>query len=157
MDLFSGVKHSYSTALPSRCGMVDLVVSADGQRSRFCGIARSGNMRLDPLDAPRIAYRRRKEINRAIAWGHFTGNILVMMTLTVPHRWSTLKAITGQAKPKRVTAGDVRNVVRTSYLKIRSCSRWSESYTQAMHNFVMQLALRGKKMCPFRTRYIFHL
>ncbi len=92
LDLFSGVKHSYSTALPSRCGMVDLVVSDDGKRSRFCGITRSGNMRLDPLDAPRIAYRRRKEINRAIAWGHFTGNIPVMMTLTVPHRWATLKA-----------------------------------------------------------------
>lgn len=28
-------------------------------------------------------------------------------------------------------------------------------YPQAMHNFVMQLALRGKKMCPIWTRLKF--
>ena len=31
----------------------------------------------------------------------------------------------------------------------------AENVYQAMHNFVMQLALRGKKMCPIWTRLKF--
>ena len=42
------------------------------------------------------------------------------------------KATTCRVKLKRVTSEDVRNVVRTSCLKIRSCSRWSESCFSAV-------------------------
>lgn len=87
LDLFTGVKYSYSSAMPSNKGQVDLVVSSNG-RARFAGVAHSNNMRLDPVDAQKISYKRRKEIQRAIQWGYDNGFIPVMMTLTIFHDWT---------------------------------------------------------------------
>ena len=87
LDLFTSVKHSYSSALPISCGKIDLMVSSNG-KARFSGISRSHNMRLDPVDAQKIAYRRRREIQRALTWGYDNGYIPVMMTLTIFHNWT---------------------------------------------------------------------
>lgn len=87
LDLYPSVKYSYSSAMPSNKGQVDLVVSEKGKVG-ISGVARSHNMRLDPVDAPKVAYKRRKEIQRAIQWGYNNGFIPVMMTLTIFHDWT---------------------------------------------------------------------
>lgn len=87
LDLFSAVKYSYSSAMPCNKGQVDLVVSSNG-RARFAGVAHSNNMRLDPVDAQKISYKRRLEIQRALQWGYDNGFIPVMMTLTIFHDWT---------------------------------------------------------------------
>ena len=87
LDLYPSVKYSYSSAIPSNKGQVDLVISEKG-KVRISGVARSHNMRLDPVDAPKVAYKRRKEIQRAIQWGYDNGFIPVMMTLTIFHDWT---------------------------------------------------------------------
>ena len=43
-----------------------------------------------------------------------------------PVNWREIPENTCQAKRQRVTAGDGKNVISISYLKIRSCSRWSK-------------------------------
>ena len=87
LDLYPSVKYSYSSAMPSNKGQVDLVVSEKGKVG-ISGVARSHNMRLDPVDAPKVAYKRRKEIQRAIQWGYDNGFIPIMMTLTIFHDWT---------------------------------------------------------------------
>ena len=87
LDLYPSVKYSYSSAMPGNKGQVDLVVSEKGKVG-ISGVARSHNMRLDPVDAPKVAYKRRKEIQRAIQWGYDNGFIPVMMTLTIFHDWT---------------------------------------------------------------------
>ena len=87
LDLFTGVKYSYSSAMPCNKGQVDLVVSENG-KARFSGVAHSNNMRLDPVDARKISYKRRLEIQRALQWGYDNGFIPVMMTLTIFHDWT---------------------------------------------------------------------
>lgn len=87
LDLFAAVKYSYSSAMPCNKGQVDLVVSSNG-KARFAGVAHSNNMRLDPVDAQKISYKRRLEIQRALQWGYDNGFIPVMMTLTVFHDWT---------------------------------------------------------------------
>lgn len=64
-----------------------MVISSSG-KARFAGVAHSNNMRLDPVDAPRVSYKRRKEIQRALQWGYDNGFIPVMMTLTIFHDWT---------------------------------------------------------------------
>ena len=87
LDLFTSVKYSYSSALPCNKGRVDLVVSKNGS-VRFSGVARSRNIRLDPVDAKKISYKRRLEIQRALQWGYDNEFIPVMMTLTIFHDWT---------------------------------------------------------------------
>ena len=87
LDLFAALKYSYSSAMPCNKGQVDVVVSSDG-RARFSGVAHSNNMRLDPVDARKISYRRRLEIQRALQWGYDNGFIPVMMTLTIFHDYT---------------------------------------------------------------------
>ncbi len=87
LDLFVSVKYSNSCSMPCNKGRIDLVVSEKG-KARFSGVAHSNNMRLDPVDAQKVAYKRRKEIQRAIQWGYDNGFIPVMMTLTVFHDWT---------------------------------------------------------------------
>ena len=87
LDLFAAVKYSYSSAMPCNKGQVDVVISSDG-RARFSGVAHSNNMRLDPVDAQKISYKRRLEIQRALQWGYDNGFIPVMMTLTIFHDWT---------------------------------------------------------------------
>lgn len=87
LDLFAAVKYSYSSAMPCNKGQVDLVVSSNG-KARFAGVAHSNNMRLDPVDAQKISYKRRLEIQRALQWGYDNGFIPVMMTLTIFHDWT---------------------------------------------------------------------
>ena len=86
LDLFPAVKFSYSSRRPDK-REISLVV-ADGGKVRFDGLCRSCNMRLDPMDAPRIAYKRRKEIQRALQWGYDNGVVPVMFTFTVFHDWT---------------------------------------------------------------------
>ena len=87
LDLYPSVKYSYSSAMPSNKGRIDLVVSEKGN-ARFSGVAHSNNMRLDPVDAQKISYKRRLEIQRALQWGYDNGFIPVMMTLTIFHDWT---------------------------------------------------------------------
>ena len=86
LDLFPAVKYSYSSCRPGK-NEISLVVS-DGGKVRFDGLVRSDNMRLDPVDAPRIAYKKRKEIQRALQWGYDNGQIPVMLTFTIFHDWT---------------------------------------------------------------------
>ena len=86
LDLFPAVKYSYSSRRPGK-NEISLVVS-DGGTVRFDGVVRSCNMRLDPVDAVRIAYKKRKEIQRALQWGYDNGQIPVMMTFTIFHDWT---------------------------------------------------------------------
>lgn len=86
LDLFPAVKYSYSSRRPGK-NEISLVVS-DGGKVRFDGLVRSDNMRLDPVDAPRIAYKKRKEIQRALQWGYDNGQIPVMLTFTIFHDWT---------------------------------------------------------------------
>ena len=86
LDLFPAVKYSYSSRRPDK-HEINLVVS-DGGKVRFDGLVRSDNMRLDPVDAPRIAYKKRKEIQRALQWGYDNGVIPVMLTFTIFHDWT---------------------------------------------------------------------
>lgn len=90
LDLFPAVKYSYSSRRPSE-HEISLVVS-DGGTVRFDGVVRSCNMRLDPVDAVRIAYKKRKEIQRALQWGYDNGQIPVMLTFTIfhDHTWQPL-------------------------------------------------------------------
>ena len=87
LDLFASFKFSNSSAMPCNKGQIDLVISSSG-KARFAGVAHSNNMRLDPVDAPRVSYKRRKEIQRALQWGYDNGFIPVMMTLTIFHDWT---------------------------------------------------------------------
>lgn len=87
LDVFPSVKFSQSSALPCNKGRIDLVVSSSG-KARFSGVAHSNNMRLDPVDAPKVAYKRQKEIQRALQWGYDNEFIPVMMTLTIFHDWT---------------------------------------------------------------------
>ena len=87
LDLFASVKFSNSAAMPVNKGRIDLVVSEKG-KARISGVAHSNNMRLDPVDAQKVAYKRRKEIQRAIHWGYDNGFIPIMMTLTIFHDWT---------------------------------------------------------------------
>ena len=64
------------------------MVVSDGGKVRFDGVVRSCNMRLDPVDAPRIAYKKRIEIQRALQWGYDNGFVPVMMTFTIFHDWT---------------------------------------------------------------------
>ena len=75
LDLFPAVKYSYSSRRPGK-HEISLVVS-DGGTVRFDGVVRSCNMRLDPVDAVRIAYKKRKEIQRALQWGYDNGQIQI--------------------------------------------------------------------------------
>lgn len=86
LDLFPAVKYSYSSRRPDK-HEISLVVS-DGGSVRFDGVVRSCNMRLDPVDAPRIAYNKRKEIQRALQWGYYNDVIPVMLTFTIYHDWT---------------------------------------------------------------------
>ena len=86
LDLFPAVKYSYSSRRPDK-EEISLVVS-DGGKVRFDGVVRSNNMRLDPVDAQKISYKRRLEIQRALQWGYDNGFIPVMMTLTIFHDWT---------------------------------------------------------------------
>ena len=86
LDLFPAVKYSYSSRRPGK-NEISLVVS-DGGNVRFDGVVRSCNMRLDPVDAVRIAYKKRKEIQRALRWGYDNGQIPVMLTFTIFHDWT---------------------------------------------------------------------
>lgn len=86
LDLFPAVKYSYSSRRPGK-DEISLVVS-DGGNVRFDGVVRSCNMRLDPVDAVRIAYIKRKEIQRALQWGYDNGQIPVMLTFTIFHDWT---------------------------------------------------------------------
>ena len=86
LDLFPAVKYSYSSRRPGK-NEISLVVS-DGGNVRFDGVVRSCNMRLDPVDAVRIAYKKRKEIQRALQWGYDNGQIPVMLTFTIFHDWT---------------------------------------------------------------------
>lgn len=86
LDLFPAVKYSYSSRRPGKDD-ISLVVS-DGGNVRFDGVVRSCNMRLDPVDAVRIAYIKRKEIQRALQWGYDNGQIPVMLTFTIFHDWT---------------------------------------------------------------------
>ena len=86
LDLFPAVKYSYSSRSSDK-HEISLVVS-DGGKVRFDGLVRSNNMRLDPVDAPRIAYKKRKEIQRALQWGYDNGVIPVMLTFTIFHDWT---------------------------------------------------------------------
>ena len=86
LDLFPAVKYSYSSRRPDK-REISLVIS-DGGKVRFDGLVRSDNMRLDPVDAPRIAYKKRKEIQRALQWGYDNGIIPVMLTFTIFHDWT---------------------------------------------------------------------
>ena len=87
LDLFPSVKYSHSSALPCNRGRISLVVSDKG-KARFVGVARSNNIRLDPVDAQKVIYKRRLEIQRALVWGYDNGFIPVMMTLTIFHDWT---------------------------------------------------------------------
>lgn len=91
LDLFPSVKYSYSSVLPIGSGNVSVSVSERGKRgarARFVGVACSNNMRLDPVDASRVAYKRRLEIVRAITWGYCNDFVPVMLTLTLYHDWT---------------------------------------------------------------------
>ena len=86
LDLFPAVKYSYSSRRPDKYE-ISIIVS-EGGKVRFDGLVRSCNMRLDPVDAPRIAYEKRKDIQRAIKWGYDNDFIPVMLTFTVFHDWT---------------------------------------------------------------------
>ena len=86
LDLFPAVKYSYSSRRPDKYE-ISIIVS-EGGRVRFDGLVRSCNMRLDPVDAPRIAYEKRKDIQRAIKWGYDNDFIPVMLTFTIFHDWT---------------------------------------------------------------------
>ena len=60
LDLFPAVKYSYSSRRPDK-EEISLVVS-DGVKVRFDGVVRSNNVRRDSVDAPGIAYKKRREI-----------------------------------------------------------------------------------------------
>ena len=93
LDLFPAVKYSYSSRRPDK-HEISLVVS-DGGNVRFDGLVRSCNMRLDPVDAPRIAYQKRKDIQRALQWGYDNDFIPVMFTFTIfhDHTWQPLDVL----------------------------------------------------------------
>ena len=86
LDLFPAVKYSYSSRRPDK-HEISIIVS-EGGKVRFDGLVRSCNMRLDPVDAPRIAYNKRKEIQRALQWGYDNDVIPVMLTFTIYHDWT---------------------------------------------------------------------
>ena len=86
LDLFTGVKYSYSARRPDKHEIS--IIVAEGGKVRFDGLVRSGNIRLDPVDAPRIVYKKRKEIQRALTWGYDNGFIPVMVTFTIFHDWT---------------------------------------------------------------------
>ena len=86
LDSFPGVKFSYSSRRPDKYEII--IIISEGGNVRFDGLVRSGNMRLDPVDAVRIAYKKRKEIQRAIQWGYDNDFIPVMFTFTIFHDWT---------------------------------------------------------------------
>ena len=94
LDLFTALKHSYSSLLPiaHRSGNVDLVVSEQG-KARVPELARSHSIWLDPVDAPKELYKYRLRIQDCITWGYDSGFVPVMMTLTVFHRWHECKRL----------------------------------------------------------------
>ena len=90
LDLFPSVKFSYSSINPcffKNKNFINLVAT-EGGGARFFGIARSFNMRLDPVDAQKVSYRRRLEIQRALTWGYCNGFVPILMTLTIFHDWT---------------------------------------------------------------------
>ncbi len=110
-DVFSSLKHSYSSLLPSHCRLhakdrpkfydrsgnsdsVNVVqYEDDDSRAHLKDIARSHSIRLDPVDAPKELFKYRKRIQRIIAWAYANGLVPTMMTLTTFHRWDNLKEL----------------------------------------------------------------
>ena len=94
LDLFTALKHSYSSLLPiaHRSGNVDLVVSEQG-KARVPELARSHSIWLDPVDAPKELYKYRLRIQDCITWAYGSGYVPIMMTLTIFHRWHDLKPL----------------------------------------------------------------
>ena len=110
-DVFSSLKHSYSSLLPSHCRLhakfrpksynrsgnsdsVNVVqYEDDGSKAYLKDIARSHSIRLDPVDAPKELFKYRKRIQRIISWAYANGLVPTMMTLTTFHRWDNLKEL----------------------------------------------------------------
>lgn len=84
-----------SASMASPVCYFDVYCNPDGssKRARFNGISRSGNIRLDPVDAVRQLYLYRLRIQRCLSWGYSIGLVPIMMTVTVFHRWHPLKGL----------------------------------------------------------------
>ena len=94
LDYFTALKYSYSSLLPyAHCvGNVDLVVSDKG-KARVPDIARSHSIWLDPVDAPKELYKYRLRIDDCLDWAYGNGFVPVMMTMTLFHRWHSLRPL----------------------------------------------------------------
>ena len=116
LDLFPGLKYSYSSFLPSTAiarrrklkisdideNYLDVFVSDSGLgsslRARIDDVSRSHNIRLDPVDSVKELYRYRLRVQECLDWARCVDVVPVMMTLTVFHRWHSLKGLVSVLK-----------------------------------------------------------
>ena len=127
LDLFTALKHSYSSPLPGayRSGDVDLVVSEQG-KARVPEIARSHSIWLDPVDAPKELYKYRLRIDDCLTWAYDNGYVPIMMTLTVFHRWHDLRPLL--------------RVLKKSWSSMFSGSKWRRMAAQVgLEDYIRRL------------------
>lgn len=92
LDLFPSVKFSYSSLRGKKFdGSVKIL--SNGKNARIDDIARSHNIRLDPVEAPKELFKYRQRIQKIIEWSYANELVPVMMTLTLYHRWAYLDSL----------------------------------------------------------------
>ena len=141
LDLFTALKHSYSSLLPyaHHVGDVDLFVSEKG-KARVPDIVRSHSIWLDPVDAPKELFKYRLRIDDCLAWAYGNGLVPVMMTLTIFHRWHDLKPLL--------------RVLKKSWSSMFSGSRWRrlaeraglEDYIRRLEVTINDLTATGERI-----------
>lgn len=74
---------------------VDIVAAEkNGNKTvRIEDVCRSHSIWLDTIDAPKELYKWRLRIQEVIAWAYQNNCVPVMMTLTIYHRWHSLKSL----------------------------------------------------------------
>ena len=108
LDLFPSLKYSHSSLLPEsacsscRDGAVTVRVfsskSGSSRRARVDDVARSHSIRFDPVDSSKELYRYRLRVQECLDWARQVGLVPVMMTLTIFHRWHSLKGLVSVLK-----------------------------------------------------------
>ena len=132
LDLFPSLKYSYSSLLPksSRRGYVEVLRTADTGRvsTRVGDIARSYNIRLDPIDSPKRLIEYAWRIQSIINWCYKQGFVPVMMTLTLYHRWHALAPLCRILRQawSRLFGGGKAGVARKKYIDLQGYIRRME-------------------------------
>ena len=132
LDLFPSLKYSYSSLLPqsSRRGYVEILRTADIGRvsTRVGDVARSYNIRLDPIDSPKRLIKYAWRIQSIINWCYKQGFVPVMMTLTLYHRWHALAPLCRILRQawSRLFGGGKAGVARKKYIDLQGYIRRME-------------------------------